>query len=174
MYSNGTDSNLLVWSLQHALYKDEGARRVGDPAAGPLFGDAIHNDDLASGIIYVQQSRSDHRFIVKHRELIHKIGVTGGSVEARVANAAKDLTFLFECVDIVRRYRLFNISRSKQQAMLHRVCAKARLDVGLRDRFQQPVQPRAWFLVPLDVVDEVVSKFEDGTIVEFRNARETD
>ena len=58
MYSNGTESNLLAWSLQCALYKDEGARRLSDP------------------------------------------------------------TVLFANVDIVRRYQLFNISRSKLDAML--------------------------------------------------------
>jgi len=118
VYSNGTESNLLAWSLQCALYKDEGARRLSDPTAGSLFGDAIQNDDLPSGTIYVLQSRSDHPSIAEHRELIHKIEVTGGSVEARVANAAKDPTVLFANVDIVRRYQLFNISRSKLDAML--------------------------------------------------------
>ncbi len=143
-------------------------RRAANFHAGPLFGEAIEEDDLASGIIYVLQSRSGHPFIAEHRELIHKIGVTGGSVETRVANAAKDPTFLFAGVDIVRRFQLFNNSRSKLEAMLHRVFAEARLDVGLRDRFDQPVQPREWFFVPLHAIDEVLSKLRDGSIVEFR------
>ena len=37
IYSNGTESNLLLRSLQRALYKDEVSRRVSEPSAGPLF-----------------------------------------------------------------------------------------------------------------------------------------
>lgn len=173
IYSNGTESNLLAWSLQRALYKDEGARRVSEPTAGPLFGDAVENDDMASGTIYVLQSRSDHPFIAEHRELIHKIGVTRGNVEGRVANAAKDPTFLFADVDIVRRYQLFNISRSKLEAMLHRVFAEARLELALRDRFDQPVQPREWFLVPLHVIDQVIDRIRRGSIVDVQYDRST-
>lgn len=37
IYSNGTESNLLLRSLQRALYKDDAGRRISDPVAGPLF-----------------------------------------------------------------------------------------------------------------------------------------
>jgi hypothetical protein len=37
VYSNGTESDLLLRSLQRALYKDEAGRRITDPVAGPLF-----------------------------------------------------------------------------------------------------------------------------------------
>ena len=33
-------------------------------------------------------------FVVEHRELIHKIGVTGEYVDARIAGANKDATYL--------------------------------------------------------------------------------
>jgi hypothetical protein len=37
IYSNGTESNLLLRALQRALYKDAAGRRITDPVAGPLF-----------------------------------------------------------------------------------------------------------------------------------------
>lgn len=37
IYSNGTESNLLIRSLQAALYKDSSGRRVTPPTHGPLF-----------------------------------------------------------------------------------------------------------------------------------------
>jgi len=37
IYDNGTESDLLLRSLQRALYKDEAGRRVTEPDAGPLF-----------------------------------------------------------------------------------------------------------------------------------------
>src|SRR5690606_7141866 len=38
IYSNGTESNLLMRSLQAALYKDVAGRRITEPNDGPLFG----------------------------------------------------------------------------------------------------------------------------------------
>jgi hypothetical protein len=38
----------------------------------------------------------------------------------------------------------------------------------LRDRFGNPVKPREWFLVPLPVIDEVVRRIKDETIVDFQ------
>jgi hypothetical protein len=79
IYSNGTESNLLRRSLQRALYKDEAGRRLTDPNLGPLFSESWEEDDVESGTIYVLRSLSDHPFVVEHRELVHKTGVTGGS-----------------------------------------------------------------------------------------------
>ena len=85
VYSNGTESNLLRRSLQRALYKDEAGRRITEPAAGPLFAeDSGGGDDQASGTIYVLRSKSDHPLVVANREVLHKIGVTGGDVSRRI------------------------------------------------------------------------------------------
>ncbi len=71
-------------------------------------------------------------------------------------------------VEIVATYRLFNINRSKLENIIHRVFGRARLDIEIRDRFGNPVVPREWFLVPLNVVDEVVERIKDGTIGEYQ------
>jgi hypothetical protein len=166
IYDNGTESDLLLRSLQRGLYKDETGRRVTDPLAGPLFGHESGDDDLESGTIYVLRSKSDHPDVAAHRNLIHKIGVTGGSVETRIVNAAKDATYLLAEVEIVATYKLFNINRTKLENLIHRVFAPARLDLTIEDRFGNPVQPREWFLVPLSVIDAAVDKIRDGSIVE--------
>jgi len=120
-----------------------------------------------TGTIYVLRSRSDHPTFVEHRDLIHKIGVTGGEVSARVANAKADPTFLFAEVEIVATYRLISINRAKLEALLHRFFSAARLDVEIPDRFGRAVKPREWFLVPLHVVDEVVARIKDMSIVDY-------
>ncbi|MBN8605684.1 MAG: hypothetical protein J0L81_02075 [Caulobacterales bacterium] len=61
IYSNGTENNLLLRSLQRALYKDETSRRVSEPGAGPLFSGQTDDDDLASGTIYILRSKSAQR-----------------------------------------------------------------------------------------------------------------
>jgi len=173
VYSNGTESNLLLRSLQRALYKDEGGRRITEPNAGPLFADTSDDDDLASGTIYVLRSKSDAPYVAEHRELLHKIGVTGGEVSQRIANARLDATFLLADVEIVATYRLFNINRTKLETVIHRVFGPARLDISIPDRFGNPVVPREWFLVPLFVVDEAVERIKDGTITAYRYDPET-
>ena len=166
IYSNGTESNLLRRSLQRALYKDEAGRRLTEPNAGPLFAEKWEEDDIASGTIYVLRSLSNLPYVAEHRELIHKIGVTGGSLEARIAHAAHDATYLLADVEVVATYKLADISRTKLEEIIHRVFAYAQLDLTIADRFGNPVRPREWFLVPLHVIDQAVQHIRDGSITD--------
>lgn len=168
VYSNGTESNLLLRSLQRALYKDEAGRRISEPTAGPLFSDDTNEDDQASGTIYVLRSKSDHPTVAAHRDVLHKIGVTSGKVEKRVANAKIDPTFLMADVEIVATYTLFNINRTKLENIIHRVFDTARLDIEIMDRFGKPVVPKEWFLVPRFIVDEAVDRIKDGSIADLK------
>ncbi|MGJ5048340.1 GIY-YIG nuclease family protein [Bradyrhizobium oligotrophicum] len=167
IYSNATESDLLLRSLQRALYKDDAGRRVTEPNAGPLFADRTEDGDEASGTVYVLRSKSDHPDVAAHREVLHKIGVTGNDVATRIANARLDPTFLMADVEIVATYELFNINRTRLENIIHRVFAPARLDIIINDRMGNPIVPREWFLVPLFVIDEVVQKIKDGTITGY-------
>ncbi len=167
IYGNGTESNLLRRSLQRALYKDGAGRRLSDPSPGPLFAEHFEEDDIPSGTIYVLRSHSTHPFVVEHRELIHKIGVTGGTVESRISNAAHDATYLLADVEVIATYKLADIHRTKLEALFHRIFAPAQIDLTINDRFGHPVRPREWFLVPLTVIDEAVQHIRDGTITEM-------
>ncbi|CCD86204.1 conserved protein of unknown function [Bradyrhizobium sp. ORS 285] len=113
------------------------------------------------------RSQSSHPYFAHHRDLIHKIGVTGGDVSLRISNAKADPTFLFADVDIVATYKLININRTKLEALLHRFFATARLDVEIPDRFGRKVKPREWFLVPLHIIDEVVARIKDESITSY-------
>lgn len=168
IFSNGTESNLLRLSLVRALYKDESARRITEPDAGPLFGDVLEADDVQSGTIYVLRSLSDHPYVAEHREVIHKIGVTGGKVEARIAGAERDASYLLAKVQVVATYQLANINRARLEKLLHRLFAPARIDLALQDRFGHAVKPQEWFLLPLAVIDEAVRAISDGSITRLR------
>ncbi|MDB5969062.1 MAG: YeeC-like protein [Hydrocarboniphaga sp.] len=167
IYANGTESNLLRRSLQRALYKDDTGRRLTDPDLGPLFGDESEPDDIESGTIYVLRSLSSHPFVIEHRELIHKIGVTGGKVEARIAAAEKDATYLLADVEVIATYTLHNLNRVRLENIFHRLFGGAQLDLTIEDRFGNPVKPREWFLVPLHVIDEAVQHIRDGSITDL-------
>ncbi|RWK53167.1 MAG: GIY-YIG nuclease family protein [Mesorhizobium sp.] len=167
IYSNGTESNLLRRSLQRALYKDEAGRRITDPAAGPLFADEADDGDQASGTIYVLRSKSDHPIVAQNRDIVHKIGVTNGRINGRIANAKLDPTFLMADVEVIAIYELYNINRTKLGNLIHRIFGPARLDVEIKDRFGNPVVPREWFLVPLYAIDEAVERIKDGSISQY-------
>lgn len=168
IYSNGTQSNLLRWSLQRALYKDDSGRRVTEPGSGPLFsGEPDEPDQLATGTLYVLRSRSTHPTIAAHRDLIHKIGITGGTVEARIASAADDATYLLADVEVIATYKFHDINRPRLEALIHRVLDSVRFDAEIPDRFGKPVRPREWFLVPLAAIDEIVQRIGDGTLVHY-------
>ena len=168
IYDNGTESDLLVRSLQRALNKDKVSRRITEPDLGPLFSDEEDEDDLPTGYIYVLRSSSEHPFVTQNRQVLHKIGVTGGDVKRRVANARKNPTYLLADVEIVGTFKLSNINRRKLEALLHKFFAEARLDMELKDRFGQAVEPREWFLVPLPVIEESIDLLVKGMIGMFR------
>ena len=113
------------------------------------------------------RSKSDHPVVAANREILHKIGVTGGDVGRRISNAKLDPTFLMADVEIVASYELYNINRTKLENVIHRVFDPARLDIEIKDRFGNPVIPREWFLVPVFVVDEAVERIKDGTITSY-------
>lgn len=167
IFDNGTESNLLMRSLQKALQQDPAGRRIVEPSAGPLFADRSEEEDKASGIVYVLRSKSDHPAVAAHRDVLHKIGVTGGDIARRLANAKLDPTFLMAEVEVVATYELFNINRTRLENLIHRIFGAARLDIEIKDRFGNPVIPREWFLVPVFVIDEAIEKIRDGTITGF-------
>ena len=168
IYDNGTESDILMRSLQRALNRDEASRRIIDTAAGPLFSGVTEEGDQETGTIYVLRSKSDHPLIKEHRDVIHKIGVTNGNIERRIGNAKLDPTFLMADVEIVATYELSNINRTKLENLIHRFFEPAKLDIEIMDRFGNPIVPREWFLVPLFVIDETIEKIRDGSIVNYR------
>ena len=167
VFDNGTESNMLMRSLERALQKDQAGRRILETSMGPLFDDVNVDGDEASGTIYVLRSKADIPFIADNRNTVHKIGVTNAKVEARIGGARVDPTFLMADVEIVATYSLYNINRSKLEKLIHRFFAPARLDVEIEDRFGNPVVPREWFLVPLNAIDDAVAKIREGTITRY-------
>jgi hypothetical protein len=167
IYDNGTESDVLQRSFQRALHRDAAARLITNPSAGPLFSDEAEDTDLASGTIYVLRSKSDNPVVAANRDVLHKIGVTGGKVETRIANASLDPTFLLADVEIVATYVLYNVNRVKLENLIHRVFDPAQLDIEIKDRFGNSVRPREWFLVPVFVLNEAVERIKDGSITDY-------
>ncbi|GAA5001459.1 GIY-YIG nuclease family protein [Acinetobacter puyangensis] len=173
IYSNGTESNLLMRSLKKALNEDVAGRRIlVANHTGPLFDPGnlpqLKNEiEIKSGSIYVLQSLSDHPYIKKNKNIIHKIGVTTGKVNKRIKEARKDATYLLADVEIVATYSLpENLVPHRLEKLIHKVLQSAQLDITIDDRFGNPVKPKEWFLVPINIIDEIVEKIKDETITQ--------
>ncbi|OED40210.1 hypothetical protein AB833_12330 [Chromatiales bacterium (ex Bugula neritina AB1)] len=167
IYDNGTESDILLRSLQVALNKDPSGRRIISKDHGPLFSDETYEDDYHSGIIYVLRSKSELPEIKQHQKLLHKIGVTRDSVEKRIANAKNESTYLMADVEIVASRQLYNINSTKLEALIHKFFDSARLDVAITGVDGKPVSPREWFLVPLFVIEDFFDKLQDGSIQKY-------
>ena len=174
IYDNGTENDLLMHSFQNALGKDIAGRRITEPNVEslPIFSEQEkENNTGTSGRIYVLSSTANIPYIAEHRKLVHKIGVTGGSVERRIANAKNEPTFLMADVNIVREYPLQYIDRVKLENMIHRIFESAQLDIEISNQFGKSIQPREWFLAPLHIIDETIDRirqaFETGGKIDF-------
>jgi hypothetical protein len=168
VFDNGTESGMLMRSLQRQLHEDDAGRRITDPAPGPLFSDKAEDGETETGTIYVLRSKSDHPVVAQHRQVMHKIGVTSGSVEARISGAEKSSTYLLAGVEVVATYKVYGVNCQKLESLIHKVFSGAQINLSIPDRFGHQVKPREWFLVPLAVVDEVVERIRDRSILAYR------
>ena len=163
VYSNGMESNLLLRSFGAALYKDKSARAIVPKDSGPLF---VEEDSplYKTGIVYVLRSKSEEPSIAKHREYLHKIGVTTSDVKKRVSNAAKDATYLLADVEVVAEFTLYNMNLQATEKLLHAFFREAQADIQIPDRFGNMVKPKEWFFLPLDIIKEAIKLLRENAI----------
>lgn len=171
IYSNGTESNILMRSLTKSLYKDEAGRRIlVTNNTDPLFSSTNLSEqdtdiEVKSGSIYVLRSLSDNEFIKANKHVLHKIGVTTGKVNQRIIEARKDSTYLLADVELVASYSLpENIVPQKLEKLIHKILQSAQLDIVIEDRFGNPVKPKEWFLVSLNIINDIIDHIKNGSI----------
>jgi hypothetical protein len=124
-------------------------------------------DDLDSGTIYILRSLSKHPIVKANKNLVHNIGVTGGDVKKRIANAKNDPTFLMADVEIIASFKLANINRVKLEKVIHMFFNNSKLEVEINDRFGKPVQAHEWFMMPLFIIDQMVETIKNGKVNNF-------
>lgn len=164
VFANGTEYRPFLRSLSRALYRDPAGRKISDPQAGPLFGDAAQRE---TGYVYILRSLSADPAIAG-LEHLHKIGFTTGDVQARIRNAAQEPTYLRAPVHLLMTIKLHGVSSQRFEALIHRFLGEVRLDLRLTDAQGRSFQPREWFLAPLDVIEQAVGMIGDGSIVRHR------
>jgi len=168
IFENGTESDMLLRSLATELYKDETGRRIlpkSDDSLDEMLG--IKNDDQATGYIYILKSLSTNPDISSIKDL-YKIGYATSSVEKRIANAAKEPTYLMASVNHVSSYKCFNMNAQKFENLLHTFFGKACLDIQVADSDGKLCKPREWFIAPLKAIEMAIQLLINGEIVHYR------
>ncbi len=167
VYDNGTESDLLLRSLQRALNKDKASRRITEPDFGPLFSDEEDEDDLPTGYIYVLRSKSDHPFVAQNTVRHSQDRRDRRRREKPDCQCEKDPTYLLADVEIVATSNWQTSTGSGWKHCSTSFLAALDWILELKDRSAEQVEPREWFLVPLPVIEEAIEKIKDGSIGEL-------
>jgi hypothetical protein len=165
IFENATLSNMLYRSLGKSLYSN--GKLITEPN-NQLFIDteSVKKEDIQTGWIYVLKSKSENPDISNIKDL-YKIGFSSTSVDERIKNAKKEATYLFADVKKIAAYQVYNRNADKLESLLHRFFAKACLNVDLFDTKGQRITPREWFVVPFDVIEEVIHLILNENIVNY-------
>ena len=168
IYENGTESDILLQTLRKGVVGDGYAiSELQEESATHFFSNSdIVSDDNVTGYIYVLSSLSDNPKI-KNEKNLYKIGFTTNNVEQRVANAENEPTYLMAKVEIVATYKVINLNSQKFEDMVHQLLKPVQFQVSVFDERGVEHQPQEWFVVPLPVIDVIIKKIMDGTIVGY-------
>ena len=168
IYENGTESDILLQTLRKSVVGDGYAiSELQEESDGKFFNNAdIAEVDKVTGYIYVLSSLSDDP-AVKAEKNLYKIGFTTQSVEQRIANAEHDPTYLMAPVKIVATYKVVNMNSQMFEDLIHQLLMSVQFQVYVYDEQGIEHQPQEWFVVPLPVVDVIIQKIMDGSIVGY-------
>lgn len=168
IYENGTESDILLQTLRKNVVGDGYAiSELQEEMDAQFFNNSdITTEDKVTGYIYVLSSLSSNPVVKKEKNL-YKIGFTTNSVEQRIANAENDPTYLMAPVKIVATYKVVNMNSQMFEDLVHQLLMPVQFQVTVFDEQGKEHQPQEWFVVPLPVVDVIIKKIMDGTIVGF-------
>lgn len=168
IYENGTESDILLQTLRKGVVGDGYAVSQLQEESGTHFfnNSDIVSDDNVTGYIYVLSSLSDNPDIKAEKNL-YKIGFTTNNVEQRIANAANEPTYLMAPVKIEATYKVVNMNSQKFEDIIHQLLYAVRYEVSVYDDDGVEHQPKEWFVVPLPVIDVIIKKIMDGSIVGY-------
>ncbi|HLV93121.1 MAG TPA: GIY-YIG nuclease family protein [Aequorivita sp.] len=170
IFENGTLSNMLYRSLSKTLYNGNGKMITNtyDKIEQDLFVNSglVQEEDVQSGWIYVLKTKSTKKELAGIKDL-YKIGFASGSVDDRIKNAKNEATYLFAGVKKIATYKVYNRNADKLEGLLHRFLANACLDIDLFNEKGQRLNPREWFVVPFEVIEETIQLIINENIVNY-------
>lgn len=169
IFENGTYSNMLYRSLGKQIQKNgKLITNTYEKIEQDLFVNTglVKEEDIQSGWIYVLKTKSTNSQIVNIKDL-YKVGFASNSVDDRIKNAKHEATYLFAEVQKVATYKVYNRNADKLESLLHRFFASACLDIDLFNEKGQRLNPREWFVVPFEVIEETIQLILNENIVNY-------
>lgn len=170
IFENATYSNMLYRSLGKQIQKNgKLITSTYEKIEQDLFVNTgfVKEEDIQSGWIYVLKSKSTNSQIINIKDL-YKVGFARNSVDERIKNAKNEATYLFADVQKVATYKVYNRNADKLEGLLHRFFANACLDIDLFNEKGQRLNPREWFVVPFEVIEETIQLILNENIVNYK------
>ena len=166
IYENGTESDILLQTLRKNVVGDGYAvTERQEEMESKFFSNAdLSEKDKVTGYIYVLRSLSADEAISSQKDL-YKIGYSTNTVDERIANAEHEPTYLMAPVEIVASYKVVNLHSQKFEDLIHQVLKAAQFHITVVDDEGHIHEPKEWFVVPLSVVNTIIEKIIDGSIV---------
>ena len=163
IYENGMESGIYMQTLCKNLYSNgyavQGMAEFDDDYLTKKF--SANEHDVESGMVYVLRSLSKNPAISSIQNL-YKIGFTTIPLEARIANASNEPTYLCSDVEVVATWRIYNVKASVFENLLHKLFDAVQLDITVNGRI-----PKEWFVVPLHIIEQAVLYIVNGKPVAY-------
>ena len=170
IFENGTESNILLRSVEKNLYGNGFAvsQNMDEVNKGfqEQFGQ-IEEDDKTTGYIYVLRSKSNDPRISSINDL-YKIGFSTNDVKDRIKNAENEPTYLMAPVDYVSGWECYNMNTHKFEQLIHQFFGSTCLDIEVTDSKGINHLPREWFIVPLNIIEQAIELIINGKVVDYR------
>ena len=173
IYENGTESDVYLQTLRKSVVASGYAiTEIQEKAEENFFKpDDVKDGDKVTGYVYVLRSKSENPEI-KNVCNLYKIGFSTNSVEERVANAEHEPTYLMAPVEIVCTYKIVNMHSQKFENLVHEVLQDVNFRFRVADDKGEVHEATEWYQVPLEIIDSIIRKIMDGTIVHFSYNKE--
>ena len=168
IYENGTETDILLQTLRkNVVGNGYAVTELQEETESKFFNQQdVTEEDKVTGHVYVLQSLSKDPAISGQKDL-YKIGFTTNSVEERIANAEHEPTYLMAPVRMVATYRVVNLHSQRFEDLVHKVLKPVQFHVTVVDDNGVRHEPKEWFVVPLGVVDAIIGRIVDGSIVNY-------
>ena len=169
IFENGTESNILTQSviryLQNGKSVTQNADKVIEEFTETFSG--ITKEDKETGHIYILTSGSKKEEIASLKNLF-KIGYSSTTVQERIKNAENEPTYLMAPVKIESSWVCYNMNARKFESLIHQFFGHTCLEVDVFDNEGKRHNPREWFIVPVDVIEQAILLIMSGEIVNFK------
>ncbi len=171
IFDNGTETNLLRYSLVKALSGDPHGKYI-DTELNLLSDGTIKitQKDRPTGFVYVlgTDSKAPELASLRAAKKLVKIGYSTQPVEKRTANAEKEATYLFAPVRVLGIIDCYNLNPHAFEQVIHAFLADQRLNITLKSSSGHSYRPEEWFTVDARTAMEICKRIIDGSIVQYR------